>query len=93
MKNWYLVAYDIRDDKRLQRVAKTLSGFGSRLQYSLFRCRLSERDAERLRWELSRITRDEDDVLFVGLCAGCLARLRSRAAGGVWAEEPPVVVI
>lgn len=32
----YLVAYDIPDDRRRLRVAKVLSGFGDRVQYSVF---------------------------------------------------------
>ena len=32
----YLVAYDIRDDRRLRRVAATKKGFGWRMQYSVF---------------------------------------------------------
>lgn len=32
----YLVAYDIPDDRRRTRVAKCLSSYGDRLQYSVF---------------------------------------------------------
>jgi len=39
----YLVTYDIRDDKRLRRVFKTMKGFGEWLQLSVFQCRLSRR--------------------------------------------------
>ena len=61
-KNWRLVMYDVRDPKRLRKVAKHLEGYGSRIQYSVFRCRLSERQAERLRWELTTILEEEDDL-------------------------------
>jgi CRISPR-associated protein Cas2 len=37
-----LVAYDITDDKRLHKVAKTCEDFGVRVQYSVFECRLDE---------------------------------------------------
>jgi CRISPR-associated protein Cas2 len=36
----YLVAYDIRDEKRLRRVHKTMKGFGWSMQYSVFICDL-----------------------------------------------------
>lgn len=36
----FLVAYDIRDDKRLRRVHKTMKGFGWAMQYSVFICDL-----------------------------------------------------
>ena len=93
MKDWYLIAYDIRDDRRLRRVAKTLEGYGTRLQFSVFRCRLTVRDMERLRWELSRIVQCDDDVLFLGLCRHCVARLRERDGGDTWAEESDLVIV
>ncbi len=88
MKSWYLICYDVRDDKRLRQTAKTLAGFGLRLQESVFRCWLSERDVERLRWELTRVLEPEDDVLYIGICAACVRRLRARNSKGAWPEEP-----
>ena len=38
MRNTYLVCYDIRDDKRLRKVHKTMRDFGDHLQYSIFEC-------------------------------------------------------
>ncbi|MGH8563120.1 MAG: CRISPR-associated endonuclease Cas2 [Gammaproteobacteria bacterium] len=34
--SWYLLAYDIADPRRLQRVHRCLSGTGIRVQYSVF---------------------------------------------------------
>lgn len=42
----YLIAYDIRDPKRLREVAKIMRGHGLRMQYSVFVCDLTA--AERL---------------------------------------------
>ena len=39
-----LVAYDICEPKRLVRVARVCEDFGVRVQYSLFECRLDERE-------------------------------------------------
>lgn len=36
----FLVAYDIRDAKRLRKVHKAMKGFGEPLQYSVFICDL-----------------------------------------------------
>jgi len=93
MKSWYLVAYDVRDPKRLANAAKTLKGYGTRLQYSVFRCHLSKREMERLRWELSQVLAKEDDILFVGLCDACIRKIRSRSSSGSWPEEPPGWVV
>lgn len=66
----HLVCYDIADDRRLRRVAKTLEGFGVRLQYSVFECALDRMRLEELRAALDgAIKHDEDQVLFVSLGA------------------------
>jgi CRISPR-associated protein Cas2 len=40
----YLVAYDIRDDRRLRSIAGCMEGYGTRIQYSVFVCDLSDRE-------------------------------------------------
>ncbi|KAF1083925.1 CRISPR-associated endoribonuclease Cas2 [Sporotomaculum syntrophicum] len=87
-KLWHLVAYDIRDPNRLRRVAKHLKGYGERIQFSVFRCRLSNREVERLRWELSKYMTSEDDLIIIGLCSSCVSRLR-KSTGDGWPDEPP----
>ena len=78
---WYLVCYDIRDPKRLRRVANILEGHGERIQYSVFRCWLSPSALERLRWELTDgCVTEEDDVLFIPLCSRCVGESESRIA-------------
>lgn len=43
MRNRYFVTYDITDDPRRTAVHKLLRGFGDHLQYSVFRCDLTDR--------------------------------------------------
>lgn len=74
-KNWYLVCYDIRSPKRWRKAYKLLQGYGESIQLSIFRCRLSQRDREKLRWELAKILTEEDDLLLVGLCNRCVERV------------------
>ena len=38
----YLVAYDIRDDRRLRSIAVCTEGYGNAIQYSVFVCDLSD---------------------------------------------------
>ncbi len=44
MRNLYLVAYDISDPKRLRKIFKTMKGYGTRIQYSVFYCYLSNKE-------------------------------------------------
>ncbi len=68
VRHTYLVCYDISNDLRLRRVHKALCGFGDRLQYSVFECRLSASDLARCKHALGRIIHTrEDQVLFVDL--------------------------
>jgi len=64
----YLVSYDICDPKRLRQVARTLEGFGVRLQYSVFECPLDDMRIAMLKADLHPLLKhDEDQVLFVSL--------------------------
>ena len=74
-KLWYLVAYDIRDPKRWKKAYQLLQGYGERVQLSVFRCWLSQRQREKLRWELEEILTPEDSLLVAGLCRRCVERL------------------
>ena len=81
---WHLVTYDVRNPKRLRKCAKHLEGHGERVQYSVFRCRLTPAGAERLRWELTAMLEAEDRVLVIPLCDRCAAGVRAThsTAGG-----------
>ena len=89
---WYLVSYDVRDPKRLRKAAKKLEGQGERMQYSVFRVWLTSRQMQKLRWELTEILADEDDVMFLPLCTDCVRGICSNHLGNsidAWPREPP----
>ncbi|BCX02190.1 MAG: CRISPR-associated endoribonuclease Cas2 [Candidatus Roseilinea sp.] len=68
MRTLYIVAYDIADDRRWRKVFKLMRGHGDRLQYSVFRCALSDRERVELMEKLSRVIKHtEDQVLFFPL--------------------------
>ena len=89
MRKWYLLTYDVRDDGRLHRVARLLEGYGERLQYSVFRCRLGEVELQRLRWELTRIMASEDDLLVIPICDRCAGGVAGLHANEPWDREQP----
>lgn len=86
-KKWYLVSYDVRDSKRLRKAAKKLLAYGSRIQYSLFRCRLTQTELEKLNWELNQILEEEDDLLIIEICDRCSAKIRDSAGKVNWKED------
>jgi CRISPR-associated protein Cas2 len=88
-KRWYLVSYDIRDPARWREAYKTLKGTGERIQYSMFRCRLSRTEMEALRWELEKILADEDDLMFVHLCPRCAQRVQEKGKDSDWSQPTP----
>jgi CRISPR-associated protein Cas2 len=91
MKMWHLIAYDVREPKRLRRVAQKLEAYGTRVQYSIFRCRLDRPMLEKLRWELAEIMKPEDSLLVMPICSQCASKVPIHSTGDQtdWAEELP----
>lgn len=92
-RSWHLVCYDVRDDKRLRRVAKLLEGYGGRMQYSVFRCRLTQREVERLRWELTRTLDAADTWMIVPLCAACASGIHQNGTQHNWETATPKFLV
>ncbi|MFO0796361.1 MAG: CRISPR-associated endonuclease Cas2 [Gemmataceae bacterium] len=89
---WWLVSYDVRDEKRLRKCARHMEGYGHRVQYSVFRCWLTKLEAERLRWELTTLLDPEDEVLLIPLCGTCVAGIvgiHGTDRPPEWTEQPP----
>lgn len=64
----YLVAYDIREDRRLRSVATCMEGYGDRIQYSVFVCDLSDQEVVAMRSDIeTRIKSSEDSVMVIDL--------------------------
>lgn len=64
----YLVAYDIREDRRLRNVATCMEGYGTRIQYSVFICDLSDQEAVLMRGDVEiRMRPSEDSVMIIDL--------------------------
>lgn len=86
-KNWYVICYDITKPARWRKVYKHLHGYGRRLQYSIFRCRLTKLQMEKLRWELEKMLTVEDKLFILPICEGCERRITSCNRPESWADE------
>ena len=58
----WVIAYDSWSNKRRRKLAKLLEGYGERLQWSVFECRLQPHQLRRLRQRLMGIATGEDSV-------------------------------
>ncbi|TVP98928.1 MAG: CRISPR-associated endonuclease Cas2 [Planctomycetaceae bacterium] len=68
MRQVFLVTYDIRDDKRLRKVFKTMRNWGDHVQYSVFECQLNPTELLTLKGELKQIIHHaHDQILFIDL--------------------------
>ncbi|MBM7854985.1 CRISPR-associated protein Cas2 [Desulfohalotomaculum tongense] len=71
-----VITYDIRDDRRREKVRKTLKDYGVPVQYSVFECRLRKEDVLSLRYKLdSLIKKNEDSIIFYRQCPRCSGRV------------------
>ena len=88
---WHLVTYDVREPKRLRKVAKLLESYGERIQFSVFRIRANREQLEKLRWQASEIMAPADSLLIIPLCERCAGRVDelSRGEHSDWREPPP----
>jgi len=90
---FYVVAYDIPDDRRRLRLLKALKGFGVHTQYSVFECCLDDRERERMESIIRKIvTPSEDAVKLYLLCRNCTNAATVIGVGTI-AVEPDVIVV
>ena len=88
----HLICYDIAKNSLRRKVVKVLESYGWRMQYSVFTCELTEKQAVELKKELSMLTDGEEGVmlLMAPLCAVCASRLWRR---GSRCEEPKAGIV
>lgn len=89
-KQFTVVAYDIADDQRRQKLAKLLEKHGTRVNYSVFECFLRPSELEKLKQKINSLTHaGTDSVLFYTLCLSCLAQ---RQQLGCYNNVPPMIL-
>ncbi len=73
----YLVSYDISDNKCRTKIAKTMEGFGKRVQYSVFECtHLPPKQYERMVKKLTELMegQEEGSIRIYYICGSCQAK-------------------
>jgi len=81
-----VIAYDITDDRRRERVSTLLEDYGLRVNYSVFECELEGEEFAQVCAALARlIDARADRILLYRLCESCRPR---KAELGRPGEEP-----
>lgn len=70
-----IVSYDIPSNRRRYKVMKTLEGFGIRVQYSVFECRLKPRQVDDLRKRVLKVIAPEDSIRLYFISADDVNRI------------------
>ena len=93
----YVVSYDIVSDRLRSKIANTLEGYGTRIQYSVFECRLSEKKYKELYGKLMQLMAgvEEGSIRFYSLCGNCEGKIRTigQTAGHTEQVLEEVIVI
>lgn len=90
---FYIISYDIPDDKRRNKVAQSLENYGTRVQYSVFECVLETVKLKELSEEIKSILNFEEDSLRIySLCSTCLHRAEIVGIGEITKDAEVYVV-
>ena len=76
IQQFLVVSYDISSNRRRAKVMKTLEGYGTRVQYSVFECRLKPIEIDEMRRKLKKlISIKEDSIRFYFISADDVKRI------------------
>lgn len=92
----YLISYDLSSDRIRNKVAKTLENYGRRVQYSVFECRISDSQLNKLYGQLAiLLSENEGNVRIYSICAKCEPKLMiiGDESSGLSKEEETIFVI
>ena len=84
---FYIVLYDISDDRKRNRVSKIILDFGSRVQYSVFECNLDDDLLKKMTSRISKVVSEDDSIRIYALCAKCKASVKIFGSGKLTEDE------
>ena len=92
-KQWYIICYDISDNRKRNRVATLLESMGQRVQKSVFECHLTAKEIETTREKLAKeINMETDSVRIFNLCENC--RRATRVIGtGIYTTDEKIIIL
>lgn len=82
MRTFYLLAYDMTDDKRRAKIAKLMESLGERVQGSVFEAYLTAEELQKIFKKSEKIMKmDEDSLRIYFLCDSCRPKLKTFGQG------------
>jgi len=81
---FYIICFDVSDNRRLRKIANELENHGQRVQRSVFECWLENPDLFRLKKRLANHMDPTDDTIrYYPLCGNDIADIRIDGLGEV----------
>lgn len=75
-KKFVVIAYDVTSTKRRNKVVKILEKAGSRINYSVFECMLTDLQFKRIRDDIAKVIDiNEDRIVYYPICLKCYSKL------------------
>ena len=75
-KTFYVIAYDIKSNKRRRKIAKTVEKFGGRINLSVFECMVDMIQLKELLEKIDEIIdKSEDQIAIFPLCLECFTKV------------------
>jgi CRISPR-associated protein Cas2 len=91
---FYLIAYDIPDDKRRKNISDILEGYGSRVQYSVFECVLSTKKYQELKNRLKKVFNPlQDNLRFYPISQHTLNQVETWGVGSPPTQPSQSIII
>lgn len=92
-RDFYLIAYDIADNKRRSRIAKVMESMGARVQGSVFEVFLTQKELEEtIRRCKKALNEKEDSLRIYYLCGACQRKIQIIGVGKK-SEAPDLVIV
>jgi CRISPR-associated protein Cas2 len=82
MRSFFLLAYDIADNKRRAKIAKLMEAMGERVQGSVFEAYLDAAELQKVVKKSEKVMKMEEDSLRIYfLCESCRPKLKTLGQG------------
>ncbi len=92
--SYMVISYDISDPKRLNKIAKIMKNYATRVLYSVFEGELNWSQEQRMRREVVQVLDvEEDSVRYYHLCRRCKDRILTNGIKVPLQEEKDFEII